>query len=54
MSHNIPKVTQDEIEPEIEVNSRLTMAFQHLAPPKKKLQQMGIFGKQAIEGVLES
>ena len=52
MSNNIPKVTQDEFEPKIETNPRLTMALPNLAPNKKKMQQMGIFGKQAIKGVI--
>jgi hypothetical protein len=51
-NNNIPKVTQDEFEPEIETNPRLAMANPNLVPPKKKLQQMGIFGKQAIKGVV--
>ncbi len=45
-------ITQDEFEPTIEANPRLTMALQNLAPPKKKLKQIGIFGKEAIKGVI--
>ena len=52
MSNNIPKVTQDEFESNIETNPRLTMALPNLAPIKKKMHQMGIFGKQALKGVI--
>jgi hypothetical protein len=58
MSNNITVIiTQEEIEPEISHNLTLTMALTCLAPvllpklAKKKLQQKGTFGKNAIEGV---
>jgi uncharacterized protein YxeA len=57
MSYNIAVITQEEIEPEVGRHLTLTMPPPGLAPasiPKlaeKKLQQKGIFGKEAIEGV---
>jgi hypothetical protein len=57
MSNNIAVITQEEIAEKNLPNPTLTMALPYLAPAsvpklaKKKLQQKGIFGKEAIEGV---
>jgi len=59
MSNNIAVITQEQIEPDLLPNPRLTMALPYLAPllvpqlPGKKLIQRTLWGKVAIPPATE-